>query len=378
MRNQKLTSLCFFMLAGIVVPAYAEEEIVSSGPAERTAYFTSAGFMAEEETLEADTAGVVADESPAVHYYSAACCGPHAHTVVQADALFFGRNNRAGNQVLVFDLAQQQGDFDNLLTTCGLDFDFEPGARVLLRREFCDGHMWEASYFGIYDWNAGATVTADGPTLSIPGALGRFSNLHGSADVIDVDYTAELHSAEINCIDSCCHCCGPWYRRVSWFAGFRYLNLDEHFNIRSTDFLEGTGDYNIHAYNNLYGAQIGGRIERWANRFGWEVTGKAGIFGNDVGQRQFVTDFPQGFLARPLTGADDGRAAFVGELNLSLNYRLTDVWSVRGGYNVLWIEGVALAPDQLDFTRVPASGTDLNVNGGVFAHGAHVGVAARW
>ena len=44
-----------------------------------------------------------------------------------------------------------------------------------------------------------------------------------------------------------------------------------------------------------------------------------------------------------------GEVAFVGELNLSLLYRLTDVWNLRAGYSALWIQGVALAPDQAGF-----------------------------
>jgi len=57
---------------------------------------------------------------------------------------------------------------------------------------------------------------------------------------------------------------------------------------------------------------------------------------------------------------------------------LTKFWSLRAGYNLMWIENVALAPDQLDFTFTPTSGTMLNDNGGVFLHGANVGLQAAW
>ncbi len=59
-------------------------------------------------------------------------------------------------------------------------------------------------------------------------------------------------------------------------------------------------------------------------------------------------------------------------------YRLDDVWTLRGGYNLLWIEGVALAPDQLDFTDTPTSGTSLDIDSGVFAHGFSAGLEARF
>jgi hypothetical protein len=68
----------------------------------------------------------------------------------------------------------------------------------------------------------------------------------------------------------------------------------------------------------------------------------------------------------------------VGELGLSGTYQLTRVLTVRGGYNLMWIAGVALAPDQLDFTDLPSSGTALDRGGGIFLHGANVGLEARW
>jgi hypothetical protein len=44
----------------------------------------------------------------------------------------------------------------------------------------------------------------------------------------------------------------------------------------------------------------------------------------------------------------------------------------------MWIEGVATAPDQLDFTDTSTSGSHVVSNGGLFLHGANVGLEARW
>ena len=70
--------------------------------------------------------------------------------------------------------------------------------------------------------------------------------------------------------------------------------------------------------------------------------------------------------------------SFVGDINVTIACHLTDVWAVRGGYNVLWIEGLALAPDQLDFSDTAASGTNLQTSGGLFLHSVNVGLEARW
>ncbi len=138
------------------------------------------------------------------------------------------------------------------------------------------------------------------------------------------------------------------------------------------------GAYDIRTANHLYGVQIGARLRRSPNRFGWEATGKAGIFGNDAHQEQSVVDFPD-FPIRPTVSSSGSGVAFVGEANLSALYRLTNVWNLRAGYNAVWIEGVALAPDQLDFNFAASpSGDQLHRGGGTFLHGVNIGLEANW
>ena len=38
----------------------------------------------------------------------------------------------------------------------------------------------------------------------------------------------------------------------------------------------------------------------------------------------------------------------MGELNLSATYDLTSHFKVRAGYEIMWLNGRALAPDQID------------------------------
>jgi hypothetical protein len=69
--------------------------------------------------------------------------------------------------------------------------------------------------------------------------------------------------------------------------------------------------------------------------------------------------------------------AFVGALNISAGYRFSNVWSVRAGYNLIWIDRVALAPDQLNL----AFGSDIYpiyTDGGIFLHGVNLGLEGRW
>jgi hypothetical protein len=68
----------------------------------------------------------------------------------------------------------------------------------------------------------------------------------------------------------------------------------------------------------------------------------------------------------------------VADINLSVVYRLTSVWGLRVGYNLMWIEGLALAPNQWDFSTADGAGSGLDSAGGIFLNGANLGLEARW
>jgi len=229
----------------------------------------------------------------------------------------------------------------------------------------------ELSYFGIFGWNANAVVTGPG-NLAIPGDLGLASNYFLFADIIDVRYRSQMHNLELNCIKSCCvdDCL-----RLDFLSGFRYISLDEDYIISATDFNEGTSSYNVNADNDLFGVQLGGRLRRAWCRWAIELTGKAGIFYNDELQKQLVTDFPNDVILRSTRGSNDS-AALLAELGVVLIRPIHDNWNLRLGYNVLGLGGVALAPNQLDFTL--DGGTHVDKDGWFLAHGAVIGLEAGW
>ena len=72
-----------------------------------------------------------------------------------------------------------------------------------------------------------------------------------------------------------------------------------------------------------------------------------------------------------------GTVAFIGDLNLSVGYQLSRVWAARCGYNLMWIDQVALAPDQLDFD-ISSPGTHISTGGDVFLQGINVALEAHW
>ncbi|MCI0331735.1 MAG: BBP7 family outer membrane beta-barrel protein [Planctomycetes bacterium] len=291
-----------------------------------------------------------------------------------AEGLILGRDNQSDGQPLVLDLNTNEV----LFSTGDLDFDWAGGLRLGYGTRICNCWAIEFGYLGVFDNSASAGVELE-DSLMLPGDLGLQVNNFFGADEVDLQYESDLHSFEANLVRCCCCCdCAGHCRSIEWLAGFRYLNFDEDFSISAFDSAEGTTEYAVETDNHLYGAQVGSRYRRCRGAWSWEATGKAGIYGNDMEQSQDpIIDFPA-FVFRPGRESDDTDVAFVGDLNFTAVYQLTDIWGLRMGYNLIWIEGVALAADQLDFTNTPDSGTELEDGGGVFLHGVNVGAEARW
>ena len=291
-----------------------------------------------------------------------ACC-PDRSFYVQADALILQRVPLRIEQPVVLDTAGA-----TLLTTRDAGLPMQAGPRLTLGFSSDDCRAWEGVYFGTHSWHGTASVDLAND-LWIPGDLALATFDFRFADQMRIDYSAQLHNVEIN----------RWWHggAYSWLAGFRYVNLDENFNILARDANTGGSDYRIDAENNLFGGQLGGRLDGCRGRFAWDLTGKAGLFGNAGRQHTFVGDFNNTFVLRDVA-ANSTDLALVAEITLNAEWRLCDTWSVRAGYNLMWVEGVVLAPNQLDFTDTPLSGSAIDNDGGIFLHGAHVGLAACW
>jgi hypothetical protein len=279
------------------------------------------------------------------------------------DAMILTRNNQATDQAVI----TQTGTGDTLLSTEDFGFAYEVGPSITLGYRPTPWDAWEVSYFGAMDWDTRQSLVGAGD-LNLPGALGAALDLNfANADLMDVTYSSVIHNAEVNYL---------WtHGQVMWLVGFRYFHLGEDFDITSTGAL-GSTVYDVATKNNLYGGQIGARYRAGWKRFNWDIFGKAGVYGNEAEQQQTVSNV--GGIAIRDTNVRHGNSAFVGDVGVNFTFHLSKCWSVRGGYNALWVEDVALAPNQLDFTDSVVSGNTLNANGGVFLHGAHAGFGCRW
>lgn len=161
-------------------------------------------------------------------------------------------------------------------------------------------------------------------------------------------------------------------------AGFRWISLDEDFLYNIT--VPGAGPQIIggltETTNNLFGLQVGleGVI---LSRGCMQLEGgmKAGGYWNMAEHTTSMAGVPAPGLE--IIDVDEDKFAFEGEVEFAGVCQLTDVWNLRIGYQFLWLEGVALAPDQISAINL-ITNSGIDTSGSPFYHGALVQLEGQW
>jgi putative beta barrel porin BBP7 len=255
-----------------------------------------------------------------------------------------------------------------LLDAADHRFGFEIGPDLSVVRQ---GEPFDLTFrwFQVHDWIA----TTPG-VISPGGAVVQYATPLGNTVLpaeVSSRYLSTLESFELN-LERPLNC-------ACWvLAGIRYLQLDEELAILQDIGLGINPTTNtVETANQLLGVQLGARAMLWHcdDLFQIEGFAKAGIYGVDAASQVEVEQ--TGGLADG-TFASDNDVAFVGELGVSVRYRVSCSVSAIAGYQLLWIEGVALAPDQIPLAD-PISGlAGIDTGGGAFYHGAVLALEVSW
>jgi len=281
----------------------------------------------------------------------------------------------------------------------GLDSSTYPGAEALNSDQFWQrlaagpklgltyhgdsGYGAELSYFSVLGLSATKTTGPDNPAdwlvMKVPGSFWQTQDFPYQA-MVWKDATS-LYSVEANARLEL----SP---RVTVLAGLRWLQLNDRLQGTLTpadhtaptwklscpgaDLLalctgspvESAGAYppfwTASTKNNLYGVQIGvdGKLAE-LGRLSLDGVVKIGLFDDAAEQSTVVSMRKQLFPARAATN----NVTFASEAGLQVKYQLTKGLAVKAGYQALWLDGVALAPGQIEETlTTPASVTALGVN----------------
>jgi hypothetical protein len=133
--------------------------------------------------------------------------------------------------------------------------------------------------------------------------------------------------------------------------------------------------WNTSTTNNLYGVQIGvdGKMLEFG-RFSLVGMIMFGVFDNNAEQSTGVSLEKVVYPSK----ATINHVAFVSEVGLQLRYQVIDRLTLKADYEALWLEGVALAPGQIQetLTSTPSNVRALGVRSGsgVLFHGTTAGL----
>jgi hypothetical protein len=329
---------------------------------------------------------------PVIQNLCEPCCPDWSHYGI-VDFMFLQRDNATSGAVITEESVGGQPPVP-LFTTRSMQAATAPGMRLFYGELGPDCMGWEVGYLGVYGM-FGAVDRSANDTLSIPGLLGSIPGWN-SADEVRPTYASSLNTVEANiftyrCCPECssnsflwshlgnkpvCHC-------SNWLFGFRWAGLEEQADLnvlccRVTN--DVFTSYSVRTSSQMLGPQVGFRGRRqWKNWAveGWAKAMLAGTLLSSNADPIFTSQAP-GTEYRKARRLTDAGVGFLGDLNYTVTRRLNDTWWLRLGYNMIWLSGVALAPDQWDFTQIQTGGTTLVGGGGVFLHGANLGLEARW
>jgi len=280
------------------------------------------------------------------------------------------------------------------LTTDDMGFGYQPGMKTdvqYLSPE--EDSAFEVLYYGVYDWTDNREIDAP-PFVRLPQDFGNFFNgaysspptpaqlqagTHdwATANAITFQNRATFNSVEANLI------WGGQKTNSGVVFGPRYMGLYESFRMQAYSTVASPiagsppSVYNISTRNDLLGAQVGFFYRQKSDCWEGYYYFKGGLYGNNCRQDTFVTDDAGGVVIRNYSPSASITASSL-EAGVSLLRRINKTWLLRFGYDAIWIQDVARATDQLDFTTNPTAGSTMQFRQGALMHGGNFGVEARY
>lgn len=241
--------------------------------------------------------------------------------------------------------------------TLGFRFDGGPSLRILRRRVLQSAWDLELSYFGVNEFDAyGHSANASTLFTSPPIVF--------APQLLAAKYQSRLDSTEINLR----RCNNGW---LTWLGGFRWIEVGEQLE---TSFVGAA--HTINTNNHLYGFQFGVDSVLFTRPvFTIEAWGKAGVYYNSADQSTNITNIA-GTI--PRFSASSSETAFVGDLGILGTYTLNPLWRLRGGYQVLFVDRLALASDQYASSNVTTGSATLDTGNTAVYHGFTAALEFVW
>jgi hypothetical protein len=287
------------------------------------------------------------------------------------------------NRILVLD-GSQPGEDSSVRVTLG---------HFLFRDQRNRDHTAEFTVFGGGDWEQDRVITSrNNFGLFVPFAIDGGNPSFDGATRQTLAYSSHYSSFELNyrvkqrmsrdqlVMDPD----GSWHRAASpgatydYLVGLRMMEMRDILDWQAEDVfaLGSDATYLLRTDNDLFGFQMGTGISLEHSRWSLGAKAKGGVFVNDALGRSTLdfTDEDDNNDDFDLRLTND-ELSFIGEFHLIGKWHLTPSFSLRAGYELMYLTSVALAPNQANF--IPEFAT-LSTTGDPFYHGASFGFEGYW
>ncbi len=307
------------------------------------------------------------------------------------------RNIVFGIRGLVFDRSYEDdrglgsNGSGQFLFSTDAEHDAMGGFEATLGVRNSSGSGWEVGYFGLFPDAADVTFTgvplfSDLTAFSAVDLGGvAVSDAFNAATSWDVTRRTEIHNLEFNLLRNGGQTCGilGGGASIEWLAGFRWFRLRESMSLQANGIAAPfLTQYDTATDNNLYGLQLGARLNRGlSDRWSFGLGTKFGIYGNSIDAGQIIQDgngnlatVPSGPVDYFLSSSKD-EVSTMGELDFVLNYQCDACTRLNLGYRAIGITGIALSADQ-----IPYNGNDtqeiqrIKSDGTLLLHGLYFGL----
>ena len=345
------------------------------------------GAIIGSPSLLADPALECPPEIAAPAACSPACCERICHVLDplglepcwsgRAEALLLWRD--APQSVPLYDYANGSGVAMN---ANGFESGMAAGPRFTIFRHTGDQGAIEFNYFRVQFFESAQSLPTTNGGYRDHQPRGIYCcDVTSPVDAASGSMSSGLQSFELNRRF-------PTDGRWQWLAGFRWVEWTDAIALQSSATARGitaTRNYATNTFNDLYGMQVGADSFLYDGGGPWRIEGlgKAGVYYNNAVQySSYSLNLTRRDPTNLAVGTNIGQAAFVGELGATGVYDLNDYWSLRAGYAIFWLGGLALAPNQLNSQKLCPPGDDLsgatNTGGSVVVQGITLGLEGRW
>jgi hypothetical protein len=275
------------------------------------------------------------------------------------------------------------------VSTDDFDTDFSSGVKAILGRQLGDWYRVEAAYIGGFSWQEAYHLRDDTPNSQ--GGIGTLTTAIarlGDSEVSGLDYNdfvsaslrSDMDTIEVNLRRKVAM--PTPHAETSFLLGLRFSDIEEQFGYRSFSNVPAVSgainELTVSTENDMVGIQLGmlaqfiDRSRMWVD---FEIKGS--VNHNETSQSTLYTNTDNNNVTMACaTARDESRTTFTGEISLAANCNFTRTLTLRGGYNVLWVGGLALASENVadNAAELQAGPGVLTNDGELFFHGPFVGL----